>query len=89
MGKAWAGRSIHEITKRDVVELVWAIEQRGAPVAANKALKSVKTFLRWCLRATPQVVPDAKRPMIARGTWLTLTLLTSCLSPHSTDMLSI
>src|SRR6516225_4600932 len=49
MGKTWAGRSIHEISKRDVVELVSAIEQRGAPVAANKTLKSIKTFLRWCM----------------------------------------
>jgi len=49
MGKAWAGRSIHEIGKRDVVELISAIEQRGAPVAANKALKSIKMFLRWCV----------------------------------------
>jgi integrase len=49
MGNAWAGRSIHEISKRDIVELVSAIEQRGAPVAANKALKSIKTFLRWCV----------------------------------------
>jgi hypothetical protein len=29
------------------------------------------------------------RPMIVRGTLLTLTLLTSCLSPHSPDMLGI
>jgi integrase len=49
MGKAWAGRSIHEITKRDVVAVVSTIEQRGAPVAANKALKSIKTFMRWCV----------------------------------------
>jgi integrase len=49
MGKTWAGRSIHEISKREVVELVSAIEQRGAPVAANKTLKSIKTFLRWCV----------------------------------------
>src|SRR5262249_22835464 len=35
MGKTWIGRSIHEISKRDVVELVSAIEQRGAPIAAN------------------------------------------------------
>jgi hypothetical protein len=41
-GKAWAGRSIREIGKRDVVEVISAIEQRGAPVAANKALKSIK-----------------------------------------------
>lgn len=49
VGKPWARRSIHEITKRDVVEIVSAIEQRGAPVAANKALKSIKTFLAWCV----------------------------------------
>ena len=49
IGKAWAGRSIHDIGKRDVVELISAIEQRGAPVAANKALKSIKMFLRWCV----------------------------------------
>src|SRR6201993_3499874 len=49
LGKTWAGRSIHEISKRDVVEVVTAIEQRGAPVAANKALKAIKTFLRWCV----------------------------------------
>jgi integrase len=49
IGKPWSGRSIHQITKRDVVDVVTAIAQRGAPVAANKALKSIKTFLRWCV----------------------------------------
>ena len=49
VGKTWIGRSIHEISKRDVVEVISAIEQRGAPVAANKTLKSIKTFLRWCV----------------------------------------
>jgi integrase len=49
VGKLWVGRSIHEIAKRDVVKLVSAVEQRGAPVAANKTLKSLKTFLRWCV----------------------------------------
>jgi integrase len=32
-----------------VVEVIAAIEQRGAPIAANKTLKSIKTFLRWCV----------------------------------------
>ena len=32
-------RSIHDINKRDIVELVSAIDQRGASIAANKALK--------------------------------------------------
>jgi integrase len=49
VGKAWTGKSIHEISKRDVVEVISAVEQRGAPVAANKTLKSIKMFLRWCV----------------------------------------
>src|SRR6266850_609891 len=49
VGKTWAGRSIHTIVKRDVVDVVSAIVQRGAPGAANKTLKSLKTFLRWCV----------------------------------------
>jgi integrase len=64
MGKAWAGRSIHAIAKRDVVEVVSAIEQRGAPVAANKALKSIKMFLRWCVgRAILDLSPAEGVPM--------------------------
>src|SRR5262249_6061164 len=49
VGTPWTGRSIHEIGKRDVVEVISAIEQRGAPAAANKTLKVTKTFLRWCV----------------------------------------
>src|SRR5258708_24580984 len=49
VGSAWGSRSIHEISKRDVIDVVSGIEQRGAPVAANKALKAIKTFFRWCI----------------------------------------
>jgi integrase len=64
MGKAWVGRSIHEISKRDVVEVVSAIEQRGAPIAANKTLKSIKTFLRWCVgRAVIDQSPAENVPL--------------------------
>src|SRR5271170_7320639 len=67
MGNAWAGRSIHEISKRDVVEVVSAIEQRGAPVAANKALKSIKTFMRWCVgRAILDLSPAEGVPVPAK-----------------------
>ena len=67
MGKAWAGRSIHEIGKRDVVEVISAIEQRGAPVAANKTLKSIKTFLRWCVgRAVIDQSPAEGVPLPAK-----------------------
>jgi integrase len=67
VGKTWAGRSIHEITKRDVVEVISAIEQRGAPSAANKALKSIKTFLRWCVgRAVLDRSPAEGVPLPAK-----------------------
>jgi integrase len=67
VGKAWIGRSIHEISKRDVVEVISAIEQRGAPVAANKTLKSIKTFLRWCVgRAVLDQSPAEGVPLPAK-----------------------
>ena len=67
VGKAWTGKSIHEITKRDVVEVIAAVEQRGAPVAANKTLKSIKTFLRWCVgRAVLDKSPAEGVPLPAK-----------------------
>ena len=67
IGKAWTGKSIHEISKRDVVEVISAIEQRGAPVAANKTLKSIKTFLRWCVgRAVLDQSPAEGVPLPAK-----------------------
>jgi integrase len=67
VGKTWAGKSIHEIGKRDVVDIVAAIEQRGAPVAANKTLKSIKTFLRWCVgRAVLDQSPAENVPLPAK-----------------------
>jgi integrase len=67
VGKPWAGRSVHEITKRDVVEVVSAIEQRGAPGSANKTLKSIKTFLRWCVgRAVLDRSPAEGVPLPAK-----------------------
>jgi len=67
VGRSWADRSIHEITKRDVVDVVAAIEQRGAAVAANKTLKSIKTFLRWCVgRAVLDQSPAEGVPLPAK-----------------------
>ena len=61
LGAAWKGKSIHEIGKRDVVDLVGAIEQRGAPVAANKVLKSIKTFFpgAWAERLSINLLQTA------------------------------
>ena len=64
VGLAWVGRGIHEISKRDVVELIATVEQRGAPVAANRTLKSIKTFLRWCVgRAVLDQSPAENVPL--------------------------
>jgi integrase len=68
LSKAWGGRSIHELSKRDVVDVVSAIEQRGAPAAANKTLKSIKTFLRWCVgRAILDQSPAEGVPLPAKS----------------------
>jgi integrase len=67
VGGPWAGRSIHEINKRDVIAIISAIEQRGAPAAANKTLKSIKTFLRWCVgRAILDQSPAEGVPLPAK-----------------------
>ena len=42
-------RSVHSISKRDIIDLVSAIVDRGSPVAANKSLKVVKSFFNWCV----------------------------------------
>lgn len=66
-GKVWGQKSIHEISKRDVIDLISAIEQRGAPVAANKALKTIKTFLHWCVgRAVLEQSPADGVPLPAK-----------------------
>src|SRR5262249_36753871 len=65
-GKPWAGRSIHEITKRDVVGGGTAIEERRAPVAANKALKSIAAHESgFCTNRTcqpPRLISVSSRP---------------------------
>jgi integrase len=44
----WGTKSIHEIKKRDVIDLVTEISQRNAH-AAYRLLKTLKTFFRWCI----------------------------------------
>ena len=85
VGKPWAGRSIHTIGKRDVVGVVSAIVQRGAPGAANKTLKSLKTFLRWCVgqavldqspaEGVPLPTKEVARDRVLNDTELTQVIL--------------
>jgi hypothetical protein len=64
---SWSNRSVHEISKRDVIEVIAGVEQRGASVAANKTLKAIKTFLRWCVgRAIIDQSPAEDLPLLAK-----------------------
>src|SRR5262245_44311648 len=45
----WGTRSLHEIDKRQIIELISEVTARGAPSAANKLLKVIKTFFGWCV----------------------------------------
>ena len=68
VGKPWTGKSIHEITKRDVVDLISAIDQRGSPGTANKTLKVIRTFMRWCVgRAVLERSPAEGVPFPAKA----------------------
>jgi integrase len=46
---SWRGRSIHEITKHEVMDLIADLERRGTPYAANKLTKVLKGFFKWCV----------------------------------------
>ena len=44
----WGTKSVHDIKKRDVIDLVSAVTQRNAH-AGYRLLKTLKTFFRWCV----------------------------------------
>ena len=44
----WGAKSIHDIKKRDVIDLVSTVAQRNAH-AGYRLLKTLKTFFRWCV----------------------------------------
>jgi len=44
----WGAKSIHEIKKRDVSDLISLVAQRNAH-ASHRLLKTLKTFFRWCV----------------------------------------
>jgi Arm DNA-binding domain len=70
LGKTWAGRSIHEISKRDVVEVVTAIARRSCGGA-------------WAEPSSTNPLPKAchcrRRRSLATECWTTMSLRTSSL----------
>lgn len=41
---------VHEVTKANIVKILDRITDRGAPIAANRALAHIKKFFRWCVQ---------------------------------------
>jgi integrase len=45
----WRGRMVHEITRRDVLDILDRVVDGGAPIAANRVLAAVRKFFNWCV----------------------------------------
>ena len=43
------GHKVHEISRRDVIDLLDTICDRNAPIMANRTLAAVRKFLNWCV----------------------------------------
>jgi integrase len=44
----WSGKSIHEIKRRDILDLIAELSGRGTSVG-RRTLKDLKTFFGWCV----------------------------------------
>ncbi len=45
--KPWGDKRIQEVTKRDVIELLDKIVDRGSPISANRLLAHLRTLFTW------------------------------------------
>lgn len=45
----WRGRKIQEVSKRDVVALLDEVNDRGAPIMANRTLAAVRRLFNWAV----------------------------------------
>lgn len=84
---SWAERSIREITRRDVVELLDAIGER-APIMANRVHTNLRKCFAWCvergvLSSNPMV--GLKRPAIEESRDRILTDAEICLFWRATS----
>jgi len=46
----WQGKRVQEITRRDVIEYLDAIVDRGAPVMANRVLAALRKLFGWAVQ---------------------------------------
>ncbi len=45
----WGSRSIHQISKRDVNDMLDSVIARGSPVMANRLLAALRKLFNWCV----------------------------------------
>jgi integrase len=65
---AWRGKRVDEITKRDVIELLDSIADRGAPIMARSVQAFVGRFFAWCVeRDILKIDPTAGMSRIGNG----------------------
>ena len=72
----WGSRKVSDITRRDVLDLLDRIVDRGSPVMANRVLATVRKFFNWCvdrsiISASPCVGVKAPSHETARDRVLT------------------
>jgi integrase len=72
----WGQRKAHEISRRDVIDLIDGIVDRGSPYMANRVLAAVRKLFNWAtsrdrLRDSP--VAGVKPPTVERPRDRTLT----------------
>jgi integrase len=59
--RKWRNRPIASITRRDVIDLVEKISERGAPVQANRTLTRLGTLFKWAVEKDRLAVSPAER----------------------------
>ena len=45
----WGKRSVHDVTKRDVIGIIENVAKRGSMIMANRTLANVRKFFNWCV----------------------------------------
>jgi integrase len=53
--RAWRDKPITQITKRDVLDVIEAIDDRGSPGASKRTLVYLRKFFNWC--AERDIIP--------------------------------
>jgi integrase len=46
----WRGRTVQDITRRDVLDVLDRVVDNGTPIAANRVLSATRKFFNWCVQ---------------------------------------